>query len=116
LYRELPAGPRKFVTSSIVNLFAQNNMLLVDFRAIRWRPSCRLRRRLHSDLCGVNRLKANRNFVTSVEGGKENICLDNILRLARALKTNPAELFALYSQQKSNPRPKVAEKAAPKAT
>jgi hypothetical protein len=61
-------------------------------------------------------IKANRNFVTSVEGGKENICLDNILRLARALKTNPAELFALYHQQKSNPHPKVAEKAAPKAT
>ncbi|HET8888619.1 MAG TPA: helix-turn-helix transcriptional regulator [Candidatus Angelobacter sp.] len=41
-------------------------------------------------------IKAHRNFVGYVERGQENICLDNILKLARALKVNPAELFGLY--------------------
>ena len=41
-------------------------------------------------------VKAHRNFVGYVERGQENVCLDNILKLARALKVNPAELFDLY--------------------
>ena len=41
-------------------------------------------------------MKANRNFVSEVERGKENICLDNILKLARLLKVKPSELFDLY--------------------
>jgi hypothetical protein len=41
-------------------------------------------------------IKAHRNFVGYVERGKENVCLDNILKLARALKVKPAELFGLY--------------------
>jgi transcriptional regulator with XRE-family HTH domain len=41
-------------------------------------------------------IKAHRNFVGYVERGQENVCLDNILKLARALKVNPAELFDLY--------------------
>jgi len=43
-------------------------------------------------------IDANRNFVTSVEGGKQNICIDNILQLARALKVNPRDLFDLYKE------------------
>lgn len=43
-------------------------------------------------------IDANRNFVTSVEGGKQNICIDNILELARALKVNPRDLFDLYKE------------------
>jgi transcriptional regulator with XRE-family HTH domain len=43
-------------------------------------------------------MKVNRNFVTSVENGKQNICLDNILKLARALKVSPAEFFDLYKK------------------
>jgi transcriptional regulator with XRE-family HTH domain len=41
-------------------------------------------------------IKANRNFVGSVERGKQNICLDNIFRLAKALKVSPRELFEGY--------------------
>jgi len=41
-------------------------------------------------------IKANRNFVGSVERGKQNICLDNIVRLAKALKVAPRELFEMY--------------------
>ena len=43
-------------------------------------------------------IKANRNFVTSVENGRQNICLDNILKLARALKVSPVEFFELYKK------------------
>lgn len=43
-------------------------------------------------------MKVNRNFMTSVENGKENICLDNILKLARILKISPSELFDLYKK------------------
>jgi transcriptional regulator with XRE-family HTH domain len=41
-------------------------------------------------------IKANRNFVGEVERGKQNISLDNIIRLAKALKVPPGELFDLY--------------------
>lgn len=41
-------------------------------------------------------IKANRNFVTSVERGRENVCLDNILKLAKALKVSPADFFGDY--------------------
>lgn len=43
-------------------------------------------------------IKVNRNFVTLVEGGKQNICIDNILQLARVLKVNPGDLFDLYKK------------------
>lgn len=40
-----------------------------------------------------------RNFVGEVERGRENICLDNILGLARALKVSPGEFFELYEKK-----------------
>lgn len=43
-------------------------------------------------------IKVNRNFVGEVERGKQNICLDNILQLARALKVNPRDFFDLYKR------------------
>lgn len=43
-------------------------------------------------------IKVNRNFVGEVERGKQNICLDNILQLARALRVNPRDLFDLYKK------------------
>ncbi|MBZ5492277.1 MAG: helix-turn-helix domain-containing protein [Acidobacteriia bacterium] len=43
-------------------------------------------------------IKVNRNFVGEVERGKQNICLDNIIQLARALKINPRDLFDLYKK------------------
>jgi transcriptional regulator with XRE-family HTH domain len=43
-------------------------------------------------------IKVNRNFVGEVERGKQNICLDNILQLARALKVNPRDFFDLYKK------------------
>jgi transcriptional regulator with XRE-family HTH domain len=43
-------------------------------------------------------IKANRNFVSEVERGKQNVCLDNIIQLARALKVNPRDLFDLYKK------------------
>jgi transcriptional regulator with XRE-family HTH domain len=43
-------------------------------------------------------IKANRNFVGQVERGKQNICLDNILQLARALKVSPRDFFELYKK------------------
>jgi len=43
-------------------------------------------------------IKVNRNFVGEVERGKQNICLDNILQLARALKVSPLDFFDLYKK------------------
>lgn len=43
-------------------------------------------------------IKVNRNFVGEVERGKQNICIDNILQLARALKVNPRDLFDTYKK------------------
>lgn len=43
-------------------------------------------------------INVNRNFVGEVERGKQNICLDNILQLARALKVNPRDFFDLYKR------------------
>ena len=43
-------------------------------------------------------IKVNRNFVGEVERGKQNICLDNILQLARALKVSPRDLFDFYKK------------------
>ena len=43
-------------------------------------------------------IKVNRNFVGEVERGKQNICLDNILQLARALKVSPRDFFDLYKR------------------
>jgi len=48
------------------------------------------------ELCQM--INANRNFVSEVERGKENICLDNIIQLARALKVNPRDFFDLYKK------------------
>jgi hypothetical protein len=41
--------------------------------------------------------KANRNFVSEVERGRENICLDNILQLARAL-VSPRAFLDIYKK------------------
>jgi transcriptional regulator with XRE-family HTH domain len=43
-------------------------------------------------------IQVNRNFVGEVERGKQNICLDNILQLARALKVSPRDFFDLYKK------------------
>jgi len=56
------------------------------------------------ELCRM--IKTHRNFVGYVERGKENICLDNILSLARALKVNPADLFGLYDKDHKKRYPK----------
>jgi transcriptional regulator with XRE-family HTH domain len=48
-------------------------------------------------LCQV--IKVNRNLVGSVERGEQNICLDNILQLARALKVSPRDFFDLYKSR-----------------
>jgi transcriptional regulator with XRE-family HTH domain len=57
----------------------------------------RTERRLSQEKLG-KMIKVNRNFVGEVERGKQNICLDNILQLARALKVNPREFFDLYKK------------------
>jgi transcriptional regulator with XRE-family HTH domain len=44
-------------------------------------------------------IKANRNLVGEVERGKQNVCLDNILQLARALKVSPRDFFDLYKSR-----------------
>ncbi|HEY4676293.1 MAG TPA: helix-turn-helix transcriptional regulator [Candidatus Angelobacter sp.] len=57
----------------------------------------RTERRLSQEKLG-KMIKVNRNFVGEVERGKQNICLDNILQLARALKVNPRDFFDLYKR------------------
>jgi transcriptional regulator with XRE-family HTH domain len=57
----------------------------------------RTERRLSQEKLGAM-IKVNRNFVGEVERGKQNICLDNILQLARALKVNPRDFFDLYKR------------------
>ena len=44
-------------------------------------------------------IKVNRNLAGSVERGEQNICLDNILQLARALKVSPRDFFDLYKSR-----------------
>ena len=57
----------------------------------------RTERKLSQEKLGAM-IKVNRNFVGEVERGKQNICLDNILQLARALKVNPRDFFDLYKR------------------
>jgi transcriptional regulator with XRE-family HTH domain len=57
----------------------------------------RTERQLSQETLG-KMIKVNRNFVGEVERGKQNICLDNILQLARALKVNPRDFFDLYKR------------------
>jgi transcriptional regulator with XRE-family HTH domain len=57
----------------------------------------RTERRLSQEKLGAM-IKVNRNFVGEVERGKQNICLDNILQLARALKVSPRAFFDLYKR------------------
>jgi transcriptional regulator with XRE-family HTH domain len=57
----------------------------------------RTERRLSQEKLG-KMIKVNRNFVGEVERGKQNICLDNILQLARALKVSPRDFFDLYKR------------------
>jgi transcriptional regulator with XRE-family HTH domain len=38
----------------------------------------------------------NRTYIGGVERGERNVSLDNIVRLAAALGTNPAELLVQY--------------------
>ena len=54
-------------------------------------------RRLSQEELG-QMIKVNRNFVGEVERGKQNICLDNILQLARALKVSPRDFFDTYKK------------------
>jgi transcriptional regulator with XRE-family HTH domain len=42
----------------------------------------------------------HRNFVGCVERGEENLCLDKIVNLARALKVSPMEFFELFPKSK----------------
>ena len=57
----------------------------------------RTERRLSQEKLGAM-IKVNRNFVGEVERGNQNICLDNILQLARALKVSPRDFFDLYKR------------------
>ena len=40
----------------------------------------------------------HRTFIGSVERGESNITIDNIEKLARALKIEPAELFEMFEK------------------
>lgn len=44
-----------------------------------------------SELAGLNR-----NYVSDVERGRRNPCLNNIVKLAEALDVSPAELFRSF--------------------
>ena len=57
----------------------------------------RTERRISQEKLG-KMIKVNRNFVGEVERGKQNICLDNILQLARALKVSPRDFFENYKR------------------
>jgi transcriptional regulator with XRE-family HTH domain len=57
----------------------------------------RTERQLSQEKLGAM-IKVNRNFVGEVERGKQNVCLDNILQLARALKVSPRDFFDLYKR------------------
>lgn len=42
----------------------------------------------------------NRNYVSDVERGQRNPCLDNILKLADALDVNASELFRPFDRKR----------------
>lgn len=48
-----------------------------------------------SELAGLNP-----NYVSDVERGKRNPCLDNIVKLADALAVNPSELFRPFDRRR----------------
>jgi transcriptional regulator with XRE-family HTH domain len=48
-----------------------------------------------SELAGLNR-----NYVSDVERGRRNPCLNNILKLAEALDVSPAELFRGFDKRR----------------
>jgi len=48
-----------------------------------------------SELAGLNR-----NYVSDVERGRRNPCLNNIVKLAEALEVSPSELFRLFDKRR----------------
>jgi transcriptional regulator with XRE-family HTH domain len=48
-----------------------------------------------SELAGLNR-----NYVSDVERGRRNPCLNNILKLADALDVSPSELFRPFDKRR----------------
>ena len=48
-----------------------------------------------SELAGLNR-----NYVSDVERGRRNPCLNNIVKLAEALDVSPAELFRGFDKRR----------------
>lgn len=48
-----------------------------------------------SELAGLNR-----NYVSDVERGRRNPCLNNIVKLAEALDVAPAELFRGFDKRR----------------
>lgn len=48
-----------------------------------------------SELAGLNR-----NYVSDVERGRRNPCLNNIVKLAEALDVSPSELFRGFDKRR----------------
>jgi transcriptional regulator with XRE-family HTH domain len=48
-----------------------------------------------SELAGLNR-----NYISDVERGRRNPCLENIVRIAEALDVAPAELFRGFEKRR----------------
>ena len=47
----------------------------------------------------------HRTYVADVERGKRNISLENIIKLAFALKLTPGEFFSQYFPEEEGPEP-----------
>ena len=81
------AHTQSMVSARPVERFAEH---LRDLREKRSLSQTKL-----AELAGLNR-----NYVSDVERGKRNPCLDNILKLAEGLGVSPSELFRPFDKRR----------------
>lgn len=74
-------------------MVARDSLKLFADRLLELREKRGLSQQKLSELAGLNR-----NYVSDVERGRRNPCLNNIVKLAEALDVAPGELFRNFGR------------------